>query len=255
MGKKIVLLTLVLVFLLSAMVVASLAQTRTVGVSVGDWFKYGTVDVSWSSNDPNATFPPYDYEWLKEQNETDWLLLSVTEVSGTNVTCQAMTHFKNGTEKIEGGNINIDAGDGNMTFMAVSANLEANDPLYTSGDYSSYKINETIVRTYPGGVRNANHLNITQEFTWTVNQTQNSYYYSMNFYWDRSTGIFIEESWEAINHTGEYLTTWSELSRITESNVWVVPEFPTWASVLILFVVLTFAIAIYKRKPIKTRIN
>jgi len=211
MNKKIILLTLVLVFLLSAMVVTSSAQPRIVGVSEGDWFKYGEITVSWSSNDPNATVPDH----LNESNETEWLYGVVADVYGTNITIQTVAHYRNGTEKTESGYVDIDTGDGNMTIWAISANLEANDTVYTSVDYSTWRINETIVRTYPDGVRDTNHLNMT------VEQSETDYYYynSMRFYWDKPTGIIVEVYYDWINQTGDYLTTWSMLFRITESNI------------------------------------
>lgn len=89
MNKKMVLLTLVSVFLLSAMVVTSSAQPRIVGVNVGDWFKYGDITVTWSSNDPNATFPPPGYEGWEELNETEWMLISVEDIFSTNITFQS----------------------------------------------------------------------------------------------------------------------------------------------------------------------
>lgn len=135
-----------------------------------------------------------------------------------------------------------------MTFMAVSANLGPNDTIYTSGPRSFFTINETVVRAYPDSVRETNHLNTTFEYSWTVNETQCYERDDAIFYWDRSTGILVEDIFGGINRTGDYLTTWSSLTRITESNVWAIPEFPTWASALILFVILTSTIVVYKRK-------
>ena len=257
MKKKTVLLTLVSVFLLSAMVVTSVvAQPRIVGVSVGDWFKYGDITVNWSSNDPNATFPPPGYEWMEMINETEWIKMTVENVSGTNITLPTLYHYKNGTEEASGGYVDIDTGDGeNVTLNIISANLDANDTVYASGYLSTWKINETIVRTYPDGVRNTNHLNMTSEQSWTSNETEYYFYHSTNFYWDKSTGIIVEESFEDINQVGELLTTWSLLIRITESNVWVVPEFPTWTSILLILIVLTIAVVIYKRRILITPIH
>jgi hypothetical protein len=189
--------------------------------------------------------------------------MSVSDVSGTNITLQATEHFKNDTERIRSGWIDIDTGNSSeeteettdMTFMAISADLGANDTLYTSGEYSTWKINETVVRTYPDEERDTNHLNMTWEYSWAINETEYYYYLSMNFYWDKSTGILVEDSFESINQTGEYNTTWSALSKITDSNVWVVPEFPTWASPLLILIVLTVAMVIYKRRLLKTPIR
>jgi len=243
---------------MSGMVVASIvAQPRIVGVSVDDWIEFGDITVNWSSNDPNATFPPPATEWLKETNETEWMKMTVTDVSSPNITFQILSHYKNGTEGSYGGYINIDTGDNtNGTFMAISANLQTNDTIYSSGPYSSWRINETISRTYPDGVRETNHLNLTYgPYSWNVSEMQYYYYYTMNFYWDRATGLLVEDYFEEINQTGEYITTWSELSRTTNSNVWVIPEFPVWSLTLLMLVVLTATIATIKQRLLKTPIH
>jgi len=223
------------------------AQPRIVGVTVGDWFKYGDITFSWSSNDPNATIP-YGFE---ELSETEWMKMTVTDVSGTNITFQIIFHFKNGTEKTYDNIVDIDTGEGNVTMWAISANLNANDTIYSSFGYSTMKINETIVRTYPDGVRDTNHLNNTAE------RSGAEFYehLSMNNYWDRSCGIIVEMSQEQTSQIEGYTTIWSLLIRITESNFWVVPEFPTWTSILLLVIVLTVTIVISKRRPLKTPIR
>jgi hypothetical protein len=228
--------------MLSTMVVTLVvAQPRTVGVTVGDWFKYGDITGSWSSNDPNSTRPS---GWISEVNETEWILMSIEDVSGTNITVQSIIHFTNGTEITEGGYADIDTGDGTMTFIAISANLNANDTIYSSPGYSTQKINETITRTYPDGVRDTNYMNITSEH----NVTGFYQYVSMSWYWDRSSGIFVEMSQDYTSHTGNYTTTGSVLFKITESNVWVIPEFPPFL-ILPLFMIITLLIVIiYKRK-------
>jgi hypothetical protein len=95
---------------------------------------------------------------------------------------------------------------------------------------------------------------MTEEYSWSngIAVYQNM---SMNYYWDRSTGVLVEWSIEAANQTGDYLTTWSALMRITESNVWVIPEFPTWTSMLLILIVFTVATVIYKRRLTKTPIR
>jgi len=247
MKKKIILLTLISVFLLSAMIITSaVAQTRIVGVEPDDSFRYGDISVEWSSNDPTATFPPPGWEILEEMNETEWWLMSVVSISDTNITFQTLAHYKNGSEKTEIGYIDIDTGEGNMTFMAISADLNATDTIYTSAGYSDYKINETVVKTYPEEERDTNHLNRTLE--WYDNETEYNHYLSINYYWDRSTGIIVEESVESIDYIGEEITTWSFSYRIIESNVWAVPEFPASTSLLLILIGLTVAIVIYKRK-------
>jgi len=239
MNKKIILLTLVSLFLLSAMIGTFVdAQPRIVGVTVGDWFRYGDITGSMSSNDPSAIYPFIEF------NETEWLLLSVEDISGTNITFQSTWHFTNGTERTESGHIDIDTGDGNMTLSAISANLNADDATYSSFDYSTMKINETIVRTYPDGVRDTNHLNTIVEY----NVTGFYQYFSMNWYWDRSSGMFVEMLQEQTSITGDYTTTYSILVKITQSNIWVVPEFPSFLILPLLMIVTLLAVIVYRRK-------
>jgi hypothetical protein len=239
MNREIILLTLVSFFVLSAIVLTSSAQTRKVGVSEGDWFRYGDVSFDWSSNDPNATIS--DPEW----NETEWMMISIVDVSGTNITGQKTVHYKNGTEETSGGCVDIDTGDGeNATTMIVSADLGVNDALYSSGEFSTWKINETVVRTYPGGVRDTNHLNMTFELSYM----EFYQYMSMNYYWDKSTGIIVEMCIEEIHQTGDYITNASLGFRITESNVWTVPEFPSFLILPLFMITTLLAIVVYRRK-------
>jgi len=238
------------------MVVTSSAQTRTVGVASGNWFKYGEINVTWSSNDPNAPKAWYGMNF-EEYNETAWVSAEITGVSGKNVTMQYVVHFKNDTDETASSWVNVETGDGNATSMLISANLGVNDTLYTSGPYSIWTINETITRTYVSGPRETNHINLTYgPYNYTIPpDTEVYYYYSMNFYWDKLTGFLVEDNFEIMNQTGEYITEWSLQFRVSESNVWVVPEFPSWIPVLTLFIVLTSAIVVYKRRLVEKPIN
>jgi hypothetical protein len=217
-------------FVVSLVVVASVTASpaRTVGVNTGDWIKFADIDVTWSSNDPNASKVWYGMD-LEMYNQTEWVRAEITQVSGTNVTIQSVEHFKNGTDEVSGGWVDVETGEGvNATSMVIGANLNEGDPIYTAGDYSNWFINETITRVYPGSTRETNHINITYAFNYTIPPDIDvDYFYSMNFYWDKATGIIVEDSFEVINQTGEYLTAWSMDLKITESNVWVIPEFPT----------------------------
>ncbi len=244
--KKIVLSALVSGFLLSVIVGTSVAsQPRTVGVTVGDWFKYG-VAFDWSSDKPNATIPP-DYEQF---NKTEWMQLSIMNVSGTNVTSQLLMHFKNGTEQTLEVTTNVDAGEADGGLWIVSANLNPNDTLYTSSSYYyAWMINETTVRTYPDGIRETNHINLTGE------EGMTGIIISQNVYWDRSTGVLVEMSTMQTYQTEGYQTNTSLNFTIIDSNVWVIPEFPTFASIFLMLIIPTVAIAFYKRRLLKTPIH
>jgi hypothetical protein len=247
MNKKITILAMLSALLLMALFVTSaVAQSRAVGVSVADWFKYGDIAGSWSSNDPNATIPDFAF------NETEWMTMSVQSIVGTNVTGQMTIHYSNGTEEYDEGWIDVDTGEGEEgLFWLISENLNAGHTIYSSANYSTMIINETITRTYLSGIRDTNHLNITIEYQMS-NGIEYYLYMSMNFYWDRTTGVLVEWSQEYISQIDETQTSWSYTINITESNMWIIPEFPTWITILPILIILTVSITLCKRRLHKT---
>jgi len=234
MNSRIVLLNLVATFLFFALVVSASAQTRTVGVSVGNKFRYGNT-VGWSSNDPSANVTSY----IGEANSTEWGEITVTGISSTNITGQYITHYKNGTETTNGGWMDVNTGAGNMTMFAISANLAQGDSVYTSS-YSTWFINETVPKTYSNSARDTNHLNLT-----SLSQPLSMRF---NFYWDKSTGILVEQLREITNQTGAYTTAVSLHTQIISSNVWTVPEFPTSISAVLILIAVTSATIVIARR-------
>jgi hypothetical protein len=231
---------LILTFLLLALVWSASAQARTAGVAVSSTFKYG-VTVSWSSNDPSAT----PLSSLEDANATQWIQLAVTDVSGTNVTEQLTTNYKNGTDITNDGWVDVDTGGGNLTIYFISADLSPGDSIYTTvSPYNTWTINETVSRTYASGARDTNHVNVTTASTSSLGNIS----IANNLYWDKSTGVLVELSAAESNQTGAYLTTWSEDLQISDSNVWTVPEFPTWTATLIMLIALTSVTILISRQ-------
>jgi len=223
----------------------AVAQERTVGVNVGEWFRYShTFD--WSSSDPNATMP----SWYELMNAIEWTNNTILNVSGTSVTFQSEMHLKNGTDVTNFLLTDVDTGAGNSTNWVVSANLNPNDSLYTAGEYSAWKINETIIRTYPDVTRDTNHVNMTAE----MNMSGVYQYGSTNFYWDRSTGIVVEMAITLMSQMEGIETNMTSIITIIESDVWVIPEFPTWTPMLLMLTALAVFVAIYKKRLLKTPI-
>jgi hypothetical protein len=222
-------------FLILALVTTASAQTRIVGVDVGDKFRY-SVTATWSSDDPNATAPSY----ITDNKNTEWLEVNITAISGTNITGQSTKHYFNGTETTVDGWVDIENGTGHLMDFLISANLTAGDSLYNSTTRSNYLINETVPRTYLSSVRDTNYLNTTSMDA-TTNLT-----YSM--YWDKLTGIVVDAFTENTYMTGNYTNSWSIELQIISSDLWVVPEFSAWTSALLMFIVLTSVIIIIYRQ-------
>jgi hypothetical protein len=246
MDKGKIILAFLLIALLFAIGKPAAASVRTPGVSVGDTFTYSNVSFNWYSNDPSAT-PPTEWEGL---NGTAWFRGTVGNVVGTNVTSSSLSHYNNGTERTQNGWLDVDTGDGvNMSLIFVSANLNAGDFIYSSGIYSTWYINETISRTYPGGPRDTNHINVTME----ASSPPYAYIYlSTNFYWDRATGVLTKVSITS-NETTTYTTNWSVTFELTGSNKWTVPEFVGLPQILLLLASLTLVTLAHRRRLYKTQ--
>jgi hypothetical protein len=232
------LISSLLIFILVAV---ATAQIRTVGVSVNNTWRYGT-SAEWSSTDPIATPPSYVIQY----NETEWMEVVINGISDLNVTAEVTAHFKNGTEDSTVGWIDIDTGNNiNMTWMVISANLGVNASIYTVS-YNNWFINETVQRTYPNGNRDTNHFNTTSSSEFQ--------YLSSNLLWDKETGILVELSTQNIFQTLNYTTSWSIALQIISSNIWVIPEFPTWVPTLLLLIALISATTIVstQRRRVRT---
>jgi hypothetical protein len=236
MGKKTVLSTLIFILLMFAAVVMASAQTRTVGVSIGNSFRY-SLNVAWSSDDPNATIDP----GLKNDNDTQWLQSTVTVISGTNITGQVTAHYRNGTETINGGWVDVNTGNGeNLSTLFISANLNAGDSIYNSSSYNSFTINDTVQRIYSSGVRSTDHIRVTSSYL-----TQS---YDSSYYWDIPTGVLVEVIQTTVNKTGAYTTTSSLDLQIISSDAWTVPEFPNLTLALLMLIALTPAILFLSKR-------
>jgi hypothetical protein len=232
MKKKIVLVALASMFLLSAVIgsqlmVTAAALTRVPGVSPDQWYWYS---FTYSGN---ATMPP--------ANETmEWANATILTVSGTNVTFKMRLHYADGHENASISILNVDTGQGNGTGILIAANLNAGDLIYTSPPTSGListgaTINETISRTYSIGTLEVNHLNITKTYTYPGFE---NFTVSENVYWGQTTGMLTEMSiYELIQRPSNM--TWSDMDAVI-ANVSVIPEFPP-ALILPLFMIATIA--------------
>lgn len=254
MRKKILPAILLSVFLLSAMTVPTLSQDVTVGVSVGDWFKYETTILEWIA-EPDVPFPPDQFvEVLYTYNETDWQKLTVTDIAGSNVTFDVLLHWKNGTETTY--ELEEDITSGTWTYV-IGANLEAGDQVKTEFVLSAFLtyppryINETILVDYETGTRETNVLDYEHP-TWSPEASIHS-----TTLWDKETGVLVKNRGKILNNTSmlghDYSVTYEV--ELVEANLWVKPEFPTGTVMLLIFVAVTVCVGIYRRKRLKRYID
>ena len=216
------------------------------GVSPGNEFFYD-IKYIWNSTNQSIIIP----EQVLDLNNTDFYKITITEIEDKNVLFQTLWRFFNGTE-IEGtGTINLETGiAGFGDFWAIiGGNLNSGERIHPI--YPDYVfINQTQVRNYgSGGNRETNLVDLT--FTYVDPDDPSRYYveYSQT-YFDKQTGMLVElvDTTVYTNPAGTEKLTW----KIKETNIWVVPEFP---SVLIISLLMISSLigAIYYKK--KNKIN
>ena len=213
------------------------AQVRTAGVSEGDWFKYG-FSLDWDSeiNMTSEDFPFADFmlgEWVK---------LTIQDVSDTNVTGEFAIHFENGTENIQIGSVDLIIGEGDLRNWLISADLNADDSLYTSE--INEMINETIIQTYYWGSRETNHLVYSYNFSSGEDYSD----LSVDMFWDQEMGVLTELSFEAdVLINGTFMDASAEWIITESSMLEEVPEF-TQLGFILTIVTVTLSVSLLKYK-------
>lgn len=187
---------------------------RVAGVKAGQWIKYGGFLALWASEVPTAS-PTLD---LLDVNNTDWIVHTVQSVSGTLVTFEALTHYKNGSEISSVRDVDVDSGSGRGNMSFVSAGLSVYDRVYTTGELAAARVNSTSLRGYAGVFRETSLLNatVTSEGLDTVSA------YWTEYFWDKLTGVMVRQFWSLahINEEG-YLTLASIEYEMVDNNTWL----------------------------------
>jgi hypothetical protein len=228
---------------------AQTGQTAQPGVSAGNTFTYD-IKGYYTSDDPNATFP----DSMLQLNMTDYFKVTVTSVSGSDVSVSTVWRFTNGTEITGNSTVNVETGIYTGQFYAVYAtNLAEGARIRPLGGYDQTVVNRTVTRTYGNSQRETNDLMLQRQLYNTNDTTGTSTLseYS-NILFDKQTGMLVELSDQQVyNKPSETITIkW----KITDTNVWTVPELPLWIIPLFMVATLVAAIA-YKKKHVQTGIN
>ena len=244
--KKVIFAMLFALFLLSAMAVPSLSQDLTVGVSLGDTFTY---EGTWSHNViSGGTTIPNQLVTYQYWNETDSITRTVTDITGTMVTFENEYHFSNGTSATD--TIVEDITNPGWVHLCVGANMEPGDTFYYDetylGDYLSFNSTEMIDYGGATGPRETlYHQSTTYAWATVIRQ----------YWFDKETGILVRAKLDAEYNFEDQNSTTGTLVELVDSNVWVIPEFPTGTVMLLVFVAVTVCVDIYRRKKLKRRIG
>ncbi len=160
-----------------------------VGVHVGDTFTYRITGTS-----EFAQLGTSDTPGFEQYNQTAYYKITITDVTGTNVSMDAVWRFKNGTEIPY--KQTIDLSNGNKTdstgYWAIyPADLGVNDKLRPRG-YDQTHVNKTESRVYGEGSRDTNFWFINNEFYNTNDPSRQTLMYDYrNIYFDKATGMMI----------------------------------------------------------------
>jgi hypothetical protein len=257
--KKTILLTAFSVLLLSAMLLPSLCQALTVGVQVGDWFKYEGTLVSWEA-DEGVPFPPSQYDTdVLTYNMSDWFKYTVTAIDGETVTFEIVTHWKNGSETTE---TIVDDMANSFTMMCIGTNLGPGDQVRPEYDWTetfgfpwiwgARTLNASEQDPYAGGTREANVLDWWMPPIFGDPTTRQIYH------WDKDTGIqTLYETHSAQTAYDDQFQPIGDYSYVTrrvlvDSSVegLVIPEVFTTIVMLMILSASTATIVLYRRKKI-----
>jgi hypothetical protein len=184
------------------------------GVKAGDEFIYN-IQGFWSSQDPDAVMS----ESFLQLNMTEWFKVTVTGVSGSEVSINTTWRFTNGTELEASNNINVETG---MTFPSdtyyaiYAAGLKSTDFVRPHGPDRS-TVNATSNRLYASGSRETNRVSLVQE-SYDANNPDRTWTENTNIYFDKQTGILVEL--RDVNIYTNPQITLTTLQTLKETNVW-----------------------------------
>ncbi len=197
----------------------------TVGVASGDVFRYGYTGY-FNSNDPQAA-PPASLSLI---NQTDYFMINVTGVSGASVNFETMLRGLNGSSNLGVCSMNVGTGMASISgyggpssasnFYFMARNVGMMGRMFPSSLVSP-TINDTSMMSYTGGSRLTNH------FATNENNTLIGVYNNLDIYYDQATGMMVQWCQETLQTSGTTQTNSTQMMKITSSNVWTIPEFPT----------------------------
>lgn len=232
--------------------ICNASEERVVGVSVGDGFQFEHKIAAFGSDDPYVnSIPSYLYSPPPFGLNRIFLEMQVMEISETAITFQIVYKYENGTRFSNETSAFIDVKTGVGWRLVIASNLDVNETIY-EGDVGEtgwdWRINETVSHPYLSGMRETNHLNLVTQ--WSVMENGSRYEVTdfIDRYWDRETGVLVEDN--PIRHIQRenYKTTVQWQWLIVDSSRWVVPEFLSFL-ILPLFMIMTLlAVSIYRRR-------
>jgi hypothetical protein len=212
-------LIVVLSVAVAALVYASIPTVKaTPGVKIGDYFVYSITGSSDLQSLDATVSPGFD-----QYNQTDYFKVTVTGVSGSNVSIDTLWAFKNGTQESGQQTIDLSSGNESVTngFWAIyPSNLNVGSLLRPTGT-DGLKVNMTDTKAYASSSRQRNFWFIENEFYDVNDPTHNTLRDDYTgVYFDKQTGML--ETLNNISAFNNPLKTESITWKLVSTNVWAV---------------------------------
>jgi len=218
-GKLVLAMSLTLVLLGMCARVEVEARSAEAGgtIKAGDWIKY------------EVTITPT----LHGEITPTWVKFEFLSVEGTNASVQATMRLSDGTEKIEMMTIDIMSGSG--TGLIIPSNSKTGDSIYISDQGNITLDGETILT----------HTGVDRPAVYASFSNSGNYF---NCYWDKETGIMLEQRSTIIDSTTIYVAKDTNMWQ-TQSNERS-PD-PTVFYVMIIAVAIVVAVIFFRtrKKP------
>ena len=190
---------------------ATLSEPSKSGLAAGDFSCYKMFAV-FTSSDPYAIIDVPYYE----KNNTDWVRIDIIEVSGSVIRQVYTMHFENKSETFElETDLDPDVAGGynfsNLGIPICAANLEMGDALLIT----KLKVEETLIRTYPSGERETNHVSWNSSIDYG------------DCYFDRKTGLLVElnRTHLFMNPVTDEVVKKVDIIKMINSSFWFVSDF------------------------------
>ena len=214
-----ILLIVVLSVAVGALVYASIPTVKaTPGVHVGDYFTYSIASYVDLQGLDATMSPGFD-----QYNQTDYFKVTVTGVTGSNVSIDTLWAFKNGTQVSGQQTIDLSNGKESVTngFWAIySSNLKVGNLLRPTGT-DELTVNMTDTKAYAGSSRQRNFWFIENEFYDVNDPTHNTLRDDYTgVYFDKQTGML--ETLNNISAFNNPLKTEAITWKLVSTNVWAV---------------------------------
>ncbi|MGE5533492.1 MAG: hypothetical protein ACM3UN_04005 [Bacillota bacterium] len=213
-----ILLIVILSVATAAIVYATLPSPKkaTAGVHVGDSFTYSITGIlTLQSTEATAT-PGFE-----QYNQTDYYKVTITGVTGENVTFDTQWRFLNGTAVDTSQSINLSNGQESVQngFWAMySSNLKKGDLLRPTG-FDKQIVNETAPQQYADSTRERNFWFIESQFEDTRDPTHSTLMDVFNqIYFDKQTGML--DTLNSISYYNNPLKTEAIIWKLVSCTVW-----------------------------------